>query len=127
MLFSGPTALGDAVAFARRYALDRGLGERDQARFAIIVEELVTNLCEHGGCDGSLPIQLEVKQAQSTLHLSIADQGAPFDPRVFRDGVVPERGGGAGLALVNSWTDVLDYNSSEGVNQLRLSMPLASE
>jgi anti-sigma regulatory factor (Ser/Thr protein kinase) len=123
---AGPTALGDAVAAARRFGLDQGLGERDQARLSIIVEELVTNLCEHGLCDLDHRIGLELNCRDSLIEVALEDNGPPFDPRnVDDEREIPSRGGGAGLRLVNSWSSIAGYNSANGRNRLELELRLS--
>jgi len=125
---AGPTALGDAVAATRRYAIEQGLADRDQARLCIIVEELVTNLCEHGICEVEREITLELQRQASIVALVIEDNGAPFDPRATSAPAgIPARGGGAGLNLVKSWSDIVGYGSANGRNRLLLNLPLVSE
>jgi serine/threonine-protein kinase RsbW len=121
----GPTALGDAVAWARRYASDHGLVARDVARLCVIVEELVTNLIEHGGL-GDLQIGMELARRPSALALVIEDSGPPFDPRsATLEDAVPARGGGAGLRLIDAWSEVVGYASENGRNRLELSLRLS--
>jgi anti-sigma regulatory factor (Ser/Thr protein kinase) len=123
---AGPTALGDAIAATRRYAINQRLGNRDQARLCIIVEELVTNLCEHGICDVEREITLELQRHNSAVALVIEDNGAPFDPRAMSAPAgIPARGGGAGLSLVKSWSEIVGYESANGRNRLELKLPLA--
>lgn len=122
---AGPTALGDAVAWARRYASDHGLGARDVARLSVIVEELVTNLIEHGGL-GDLKIGIELARRPAALALVVEDNGRPFDPRGAElQDAVPARGGGAGLRLIDAWSEVVGYASENGRNRLELSLPLS--
>jgi anti-sigma regulatory factor (Ser/Thr protein kinase) len=123
---AGPTALGDAIAWTRRYAADQGLAEHDQARLCIIVEELVTNLCEHGICERDREIAIELARRDMSVDLLIEDNGVPFDPRtVTGAAAIPARGGGAGLNLVRSWSDIVGYDSGGGRNRLQLSLPLS--
>ena len=122
---AGPTALGDAIAWTRRFARDQSLAERDQARLCIIVEELITNLCEHGICDTEREIGLELSLRDSALAVIVEDNGVPFDPRTARDdAAVPERGGAAGLRLVNAWAEIVSYANGTGRNRLELLLPL---
>jgi len=122
---AGPTALGDAIASTHDFALNLGLGERDHARLCIIVEELIANLCEHGICDIEREIGLELGLQEAALTVVVEDNGAPFDPRqAGGDAVVPERGGGAGLRLVNAWAEILSYEARNGRNRLELLLPL---
>lgn len=122
---SGPTALGDAVAAARRYASDQGLGSRDAARLCIIVEELIANMLEHGGGDIDRRIGVELTRLDGGVSLAIEDDGPPFDPRSVSDAIeTPDRGGGAGLRLVHAWSTIVDYQAEGGRNRLELEMPL---
>ena len=123
---AGPTALGDAIAWTRRYAADQALAEHDQARLCIIVEELVTNLCEHGICEGDREIAIELARHGSSVELTIEDNGRPFDPRMAPGNAeIPARGGGAGLNLVRTWAEIVAYESGNGRNRLELSLRLS--
>ena len=125
---AGPTALGDAVAATRRYALEQGLGELDSARICLIVEELVANLCEHGVCDLDHQISIDLGRRPGAIDMLIEDNGEPFDPRsASMESGVPERGGGAGLRLVTSWAEIVGYDANGGRNRLQLIMPLAGD
>jgi serine/threonine-protein kinase RsbW len=122
---AGPTALGDALAATRRYAIDHGLGDKDQARLCIIVEELITNLCEHGVCDLDHEISVELARQDSAIALVVEDNGAPFDPRTAPAAAeIPARGGGAGLRLVRSWAEIVSYETLDGRNRLELRLSL---
>ena len=47
--------------------------------------------------------------------LTIADSGAAFDPTTAgQEDIIPERGGGAGLALVRNWASSFRYERAEG-------------
>jgi len=125
---AGPTALGDAVAATRRYAAEQGLGDRDQARLCIVVEELITNLCEHGVGDVDCEIALEFRREPSAVGLVIEDNGVSFDPRTASaPAAVPTRGGGAGISLVKSWSEIVAYETIEGRNRLELNLKLDRE
>jgi anti-sigma regulatory factor (Ser/Thr protein kinase) len=122
---AGPTALGDAVASSRRYAVDHGLGARDEARLCIIVEELVANILEHGDGTTDRKVGLELLRDGPLIRLIVEDDGNPFDPRSARPGeTVPARGGGAGLRLVKAWSEIVDYQSGRLGNRLELRVPL---
>lgn len=123
--FIGPTTPGDAVSATRRFAVDQGLGTRDRAHLCIIVEELVTNLIEHGGGSGERRVGIELARGPSEIMLVIEDDGAAFDPRnAPANADIPSRGGGAGLRLVSAWSRIVDYRSANGRNRLELEMPL---
>ena len=118
---SGATAIHDAIAGTRRYAEDAGIEPSDVTRLAIIVEELVTNLYEHGGLGAEDVFTLEMSCAGPEIDLVLVDPGRPFDPRTAPPaGTVPPRGGGAGLKLVRAWASEVDYRTSEGLNRLTM-------
>ena len=123
---AGSTALGDAVAATRRYASDLRLGARDEARLCIIIEELVTNMIEHGGIGLKQPIAIEYALTDASVTLVIENQGPAFDPRRHSDGNdIPDRGGGAGLRLVAAWSEIVSYDSAGANNRLELRIPLS--
>lgn len=106
-------------------ALDRlGLSEHDRNRLAVLIEELLANLFEHGGAP---TVMLRARLQQGHVLLVVEDSGVPFDPRsADLDGPVPERGGGAGLALVRAWCETLDYRVEPSVNRFELRYTLTS-
>ncbi len=125
---AGPTALGDAIASTRLYALELELNARDLARLCIIVEELISNLCEHGVCESDREITLELFRLPSGLSLVFEDNGAPFDPRtVPAADDMPQRGGGAGLRLVRAWSEIIGYESGDDGNRLELMLALSGD
>ncbi len=126
--FGGPDAVADAVAAAHAFAAATALGEDTSVRLAIIVEELVANVFEHGElADGEL-VELTLTRLGQEVSLIMEDRGLAFDPRALpQSDSVPERGGGAGLGLVNAWTRILSYESADAGNRLELIIPLDGE
>ena len=125
---AGPTALGDAIASTRRFGLELELKARDLARLCIVVEELITNLCEHGVCETEREITLELFRHPCGLNLVFEDNGAPFDPRTASaPDDLPHRGGGAGLRLVRAWSEIVGYESGDDGNRLELLLNLSGE
>ena len=115
--------LADATqAFVAEHALPAG----DAARLSIIVEELACNLSDHGeiGADGF--VELVLVHEPGAIAIMLSDSGVAFDLRSAESGeAIPERGGGAGIALVRAWAEIVDYASEPGRNRLRLRMPLS--
>lgn len=111
-------ALSHARAFCAAHATDADLA----ARLAIVVEELVMNLVEHGVRPAEDPIALTFARDAAGVRLVIEDGGVPFDPRCAPPvgDVPPERGGGAGIALVLAWSTIVGYVSDAGRNRLEL-------
>ena len=117
-------AVATALAFARRFAEAHALAADDAARLAIIVEELVANLIDHGGAPGT-SITLRLSRRSREIGLTLIDRGAFFDLRTAQHAAEPpERGGGAGIALVLAWARVDDYTRAGTLNWLDLTIPL---
>jgi serine/threonine-protein kinase RsbW len=122
----GETALQEAVEAARLFGIDVRLGTGDAARLAIIVEELVVNLVEHGGATVIGAVELSLAwEAGGPISLVLIDGGIAFDPRVADAGAaIPDRGGGAGLNLVRAWATIVDYHSDGDRNRMEVSIPV---
>ena len=122
----GPGALHDAVAGARSFAERAGIDGPEASRLAIVVEELVTNLYDHGGLTNDDEFSIELVLNRVDVSVTVTDPGRPFDARrVGDDAELPERGGGAGLRLVRSWASTIDYRRIDGRNRLVVWLPLA--
>ena len=123
--FHGASAVGDAAAAARGFAQAIRLDPAGTARLAIVVEELVANIFEHSGIDAGRPVEMVLWHLGREISLVIEDHGSRFDPRDAAPpgDLPPERGGGAGLAIVTAWARVLSYEASGGVNRLELIIP----
>jgi anti-sigma regulatory factor (Ser/Thr protein kinase) len=113
-----PEAVSAALGVVRDFALRAGLANWDV--LAIIVEELVCNLVDYGGQPGE-EIELALSSHEEGVRLRLSDGCAPFDPRVeTRADLPPDRGGGAGLAMVRAWSTVEAYERIGARNTLRL-------
>lgn len=120
---NGAEAVEASLSATRAFGLDHALHIDRAARLAILVEELVINLVEHGGVDAAGEIELTLALDNDAIEIVLADTGAPFDLREAAPGeVIPERGGGAGLDLIRAWAEIVDYRSADGWNRLRLRM-----
>ena len=114
------------VEGAQDFCIGRGLELAQGARLVIIVEELVTNLVEHGGVAGDSLVELVLTEEEGTISVALSDSGIAYDPRSDDpDAPIPERGGGAGLDLVRAWAEIIDYRSQGGRNRLLLKMWLS--
>ncbi|MCA1661401.1 MAG: ATP-binding protein [Novosphingobium sp.] len=111
-----------ALAAAEELAAGADLAERDGARLAVIVEELISNALRHGAAEGRLRLDLRLGADADALTLALEDDGAAFDPTAARSFAGPdaETGGGVGLALVRAWAESLDYARVDGRNRLSL-------
>ncbi|HEX8442979.1 MAG TPA: ATP-binding protein [Allosphingosinicella sp.] len=113
---------GAACDAARDFATAAKLATGDAARLCILVEELVTNVVEHGGSPSA---EVSMALEGRSVRIILVDAGDSFDPRTAQ-AVPPEkaRGGGAGLAIVRAWADVLSYESGADGNRLELVVAL---
>jgi anti-sigma regulatory factor (Ser/Thr protein kinase) len=115
-----------ALGVARRFCEGAGVGPDCADRLAVIVEEWVVNIVEHGQPRPGSRIALSLVREPACVRLVVTDAGAFFDPRdaVF-EGPNLERGGGAGLELIRHWSRITDYGRRAGRNRLVLEMPVA--
>jgi serine/threonine-protein kinase RsbW len=125
--FSGPTAVHDATLAARDFAVSARIDEADQSRLAIVVEELVTNLYDHGGLNADDVFEIELSSSAMTVSFVLVAPGTAFDsglhilrPEAF------SRGGGAGLKLVQAWSRHIDHHYANGKNRLAVVLPFSS-
>lgn len=121
---TGPRAAGMALAAVRDF-LGRGPDNPElAARLAIIVEELVLNIVEHGRPPPDDRIDIGLARTGRGVRLTIGDGGAFFDPRNADPpgDPPPDRGGGAGLALVRAWADILSCDRRDGRNRMVLDI-----
>ena len=117
-------AVGTALAAARQFAETARLAPDPARRLAIVVEELVANLVDHAGLGAGEEIELALAQADAVVTLSVSDPGAPFDPRqvAWPADLPPKDGGGAGLALVRAFAEIIDYHRVAGRNRLEVRL-----
>ena len=120
----GKDAVGQALAAARSFAADQWLTEEETARLCIIIEELVTNLYDHGGLTADHELDLVYEVQSDGLHLIIVDPSPPFDPRSAPGGKRSDRGGGAGIDIVRAWAEIIDYQETREGNRLEVLMPV---
>ena len=111
-------ALDLLEAFLEGQAVDDNI----RARLAIIVEELVANIVEHSQSPADETISLTLERCEADITVLLSDGGVAFDPCAWvqRGEVPPERGGGAGLALVQNWALAMSHSRSDGRNNLKL-------
>jgi serine/threonine-protein kinase RsbW len=114
---AGEGMIAQAVETAHLFAADASLTKGDAARLAVLVEELIANVCDHGGCESHDVVNLALSVGEEAIHIAIDDPGIAFDPTDFGpDAPIPERGGGAGIALVRAWASEFRYERRDGRN-----------
>ncbi len=118
-------AIAAALAIAREFIAHARCGADAEAKLSIIVEELVANIIDYGNCPAGSEIVMELAAIGTEIGLTLTDSGTPFDPREAKAPaeIPPERGGGAGIALVRAWASITGYDCIDGRNRLRLVVP----
>lgn len=123
---NGADAIRRMVAGAHRFCEEAALEAGHSARLAIMVEELVTNLVEHGDIAPDGVIELLLALEDGVVAIALSDPGIAFDLRDRASGEdIPDRGGGAGIDLIKAWAEIVDYESRAGQNRLLLKMWLS--
>ena len=118
--------MGKAIDVARGFSEACGLPDDAADRLAIVVEEWVVNVLEHGQLRPGSRIGVTLGREPGVVRLVFSDAGVPFDPRTVEFvGPNEERGGGVGLALIQAWSRIADYRRQAGRNRLTLEMPLS--
>lgn len=120
-----PTAAGVSrgVAAGRRFAADARLASGAADSLAIVLEEWLMNVVEHGRADARSQMVIALERRGDRVRLSLSDAGVPFDPRAADfDGPNTARGGGAGLALIRAWSRIETYRRAGGRNRLVLEL-----
>lgn len=118
-------AVSQAIELARGFIQRAECASDAEARLCIIIEELVANIVEHGNAPEGSEIGLRIDSLGGDIGVTLSDAGTPFDPReaAAPGPVPPERGGGAGIALVLAWAGHVDYVRVDGRNVLTLVIP----
>ena len=114
------------MRLARRFAADVRLDAAAADHLALVAEEWVANVVEHGRPRAGSRIVVRLRREASLVRLWFSDAGRPFDPRTATfDGPNAERGGGAGLALIAAGCRIASYARRAGRNRLVLEIALS--
>lgn len=113
------------LSLAGRFCETTGVGPDGADRLAIIVEEWLVNLVEHGELAPGSRIALRLAREPACVRVTVTDAGSFFDPRqVAFEGPNLERGGGVGLELMRHFGRIVNYARRAGRNRLELEMPV---
>lgn len=116
-----------ACDFVVKAAGAAGLGDDDIFQSQLAVDEIFTNIVEHGygydGADKSIEILAEI--TDEFLIISIFDEAQPFNPLTLdspdREASLREReGGGWGVHFVRQYMDNVSYKLDNNRNRLIL-------
>jgi serine/threonine-protein kinase RsbW len=84
----------------------------------IAVREAVANAIKHGNRqDPAKRVEVDLAVEDDELRISVADQGAGFDPAAVRDPLLPENRferDGRGIFYMRSFMDRIDFNFPPG-------------
>ena len=105
------------------------LSRKTLAEINLILDELITNTIDHGGCDKNHPIDVTLTKTGQKLIIQIIDAGLPFDPTVctLPDTKLPldqRRCGGLGILLVRQFCERWNYARLNDMNILTLHKTL---
>lgn len=121
----GPEAVAQASDAARAFGNAQWLAEDELARLCIVIEELVSNLYDHGGVTERDEVELNLVSEPEGIRVVIVDPGVPFDPwEMPQRADIPDRGGGAGIGIIRAWAQSIDYRRTDQGNRLELLLPL---
>lgn len=112
-----PELLDQLEAFAEAAELSPGVAHR----LALVAEELVANVAMHG--KGASFVDVTLRLEGDALHLSVTDDGPPFDPLAEAapdtDAALEEREiGGLGIHFIRKMVRSLDYRREGASNCL---------
>ncbi len=121
---NGPESIHRAVALVQLFSTANGLSPQQRAKLAILAEEAVTNLYDHGAVAVGFVGTLALVGEEGDVRLVLSDSGEPFDLREAEVADMPnmDRGGGMGLALIRAWAEIIEYRSAGGLNRLELKL-----
>jgi anti-sigma regulatory factor (Ser/Thr protein kinase) len=108
------------------------LTRRIIAELNLILDELVSNIIEHGNCDKEIEITIRLIKKENRITIILTDTGPPFDPTItpIPDISLPleERTcGGLGIHLVRKFSDGCSYRRTGNKNVLTLKKHLPKE
>jgi serine/threonine-protein kinase RsbW len=114
----------DVEAFCARH----GVTARAASQTALVFEEILTNIVQHGGAGLTVETSLELTTGE--IRGEVVDDGAAFDPLQVAppdlEATLAERAvGGLGIHLARTLTDDLAYERREGRNRLSFAKRLA--
>ena len=119
-------------AFADAFAHGCGLPDDERVRLLLILEELFTNVVEHGYAPGSATgnVSVALGLRDGRLTIDFVDDGQPFDPLALAapDLDVPSQErpiGGLGVHIVRSLVDDARYRRAGRRNRLLLARRIA--
>ncbi|MCP3889080.1 MAG: ATP-binding protein [Desulfobulbaceae bacterium] len=106
-----------------------GISQKDAIHINLILDELVTNIIEHGGSSTEKKIKISFTRMNEKLTIEVADTGPPFDPTRCTevDTTLPlekRQCGGLGIHIVRKLCSCSSYTRLKGKNIFTLNKTL---
>ena len=116
-------SVAPAIEFVKNALEEAGYPLKAQARLAVIVDEIVSNVARHAydAAAGNLTISVAEDREGGTVEVAFVDEGMAFNPL---DVPLPDvttdagRKGGRGLLIVRRFADDITYERKNGKNIL---------
>lgn len=98
-----------------------GIDHKDLLQLNLILDELISNIIEHGGGCSKCPIEIRLEKTDSQLKAQLSDGGPPFDPTKGKttDVTLPmgeRKCGGLGILFVRKFSDCCSYQRKDDKN-----------
>jgi len=108
------------------------LSSRTVMELNLILDELVSNIVEHGDSAQESAIDIRLTKKNAVITLVVTDEGPPFDPTITPtvDITVPleeRKCGGLGIHLIRKFSDNCKYKRVKNQNVLTLEKILDKE
>ncbi len=118
---------GRLAAAVEAFAEDADLPMKSAFTLDLVLEEIVTNILNHGAGPGGATVDIAIEREGDALKGTVRDNAAPFDPLarapVDVTASVEERDiGGLGIHLVREMTQSLGYIYADGHNVLTFTI-----
>ena len=104
------------------YGTCLGIDKRTLKKLEVAAEEAVVNILHHSGAT-EITLALTYDAEAKALHISLTDDGVPFDPTAHvanADAVAERQVGGLGISLIRQIVDQMRYRRVDDTNQLTL-------
>ena len=107
-----------------RHCLEAGADSRVARGMALSVEEIGTNIVQHGFIDGkSHVIELRLIKKQGSYILRVRDDCPAFSPVQYMDAYnYDDQNSGIGLRLISGLADKMEYTNTMHLNNLRIEI-----
>ena len=121
-----------ALHFSDECALAFRLADNESIILRLVIEELVTNMCQHGKITIDDSISFEVALKGNYLFLQAVDSGLPFDPtkdlkmQNLKKPVDQRLTGGLGWTMIKNYFEIHGYSYENQQNRLLLQRYMSS-